>query len=826
MEENKNMGLYDVQVEQESKSSFNVKAMLTTFLLNWKWFAFSIILFVGLAVLYLRYTTPIYQASAKLLIKDNGSNNQSRRNSIMSTANLGTVSNTMSIDNELELLKTKSIAQQAVRDLKLYVSYEQKGRMRNVPIYKTQSVSVDIDPGHLENLNSPISLEITREGNGYHVLGTYNYVSAADPSKSKLYGIDKKISQLPTTINTKVGTLSFSPNGMTPMMDGTTLLVKVSSPKMAAGRFAGSLFATQKSETTTIVNLLLSDAVPGRAIDYLRQLVVCYNRQANDDKNEIAIRTEEFINGRIEKISAELGETEGALETYKKRNNMVELSSSAGQALAHQDSYNQKIVEADMQMDLLNSINNYIDRPENKYQTLPSNVGLTDGTANSLISKYNEVVLERNRMLQSASENSPVVVPLTAQLDDLTASIKSAMNQAKRDMNIQRNNMVRQYNIYSGQVSSTPEQERVLSQIGRQQDVKSSLFVMLLQKREENSISLAATADKGMLLDDPSFAGQIFPKRDTVLLVAFSIGLFLPAIFIFLVRFFRYKIEGHDDVAALTDLPIVADVAVASETGKTKGEIVVHENRNNQMEEIFRSMRTNLQFMLNGDQKVIMFTSSTSGEGKTFNAANLAVSFALLDKKVILVGLDIRKPRLADLFEIDDHHHGITSLLTKASPTEEDIRAQLIPSGVNNNLDILAGGVTPPNPSELLTRSSLDKVFEILKKKYDYIIVDTAPVGLVTDTLHIGRISDVTVFVCRADYTPKSAFDYINKLSEEKKLPNVCVVINGIDMSKKKYGYYYGYKSYGYGAAHRTYTSYGTYSNSRYGDKNDTSVKL
>ena len=366
---------------------------------------------------------------------------------------------------------------------------------------------------------------------------------------------------------------------------------------------------------------------------------------------------------------------------------------------------------------------------------------------------------------------------------------------------------------------------------------------MLLQKREENSISLASTADKGKIVENPETSGRVAPQPSVIIPIALVISLLLPGLVLFLLKFFRYKIEGHEDVARLTQLPIIADVAVASETAKTKADIVVHENKNNQMEEIFRAMRTNVQFMLREGQKVIMFTSTTSGEGKTFNCANLAVSFALLGKKVVLVGLDIRKPRLAELFEIDDHKHGITPLLAQEHPSEDDVRSQIIPSGVNGNLDLLLAGPVPPNPSELISRPSLEAVISILKDNYDYVLIDTAPVGLVTDTLQVGRVTDATIYMCRADYTPKSSFDLVNSLSNEKKLPNMAIVINGIDMSKKKYGYYYGYGKYGkysrytsygkygnygssYGGSYGTYGSYGNYSNSHYGNKNDTSIKL
>ena len=602
------------------------------------------------------------------------------------------------------------------------------------------------------------------------------------------------------------------------------------SPKSVAAKYAGSLSVSQTSKTTTIAELVLKDESPQRAVDYLRQLAICYNRQANEDKNEIAVRTEEFINGRLEKINAELGSTEGSLEEYKKRNNMVELKMNAAQAVQNQDVYSQKLAEANTQMALLNSISEYLNDPSNKYQTLPSNVGLSDASATSLIDKYNDIVITRNRLLRSASESSPTVTPLTAQLDDLTSSIKRAMIQARKSMEIERNNIANMYGRYASQTNATPEQERILTQIGRQQDVKSGLYLMLLQKREENSISLAATADKGKLIDDPQYMGKVSPKNSMIMLIALIMGLAIPAGVIFIVNFMRYKIEGHDDVAKLTSLPILADIAVASETAKTKADIVVHENQNNQMEEVFRSLRTNLQFIMAENKKVVLFTSSTSGEGKTFTAANLAVSFALLDKKVVLVGLDIRKPRLAELFEINDHQHGITNLLTQPDPTAADVKKQILKSGISNNLDILMAGPIPPNPAELVARKSLDQVIDILKETYDYVLIDSAPVGLVTDTLQIGRVANATVFLCRADYTPKEAFGYINDLAKEKKLPNMCVVINGIDMSKKKYGYYYGYGRYGkygrYGHKSGTYgSSYGNYTSSHYGDVNDTSVK-
>ena len=829
MEENKNLGLASPMGEQEETSSINFQTIYTAVILHWKWFVLSLIICMGCAMIYLRYKTPVYQAYAKLLIKDDDSRGRGGKSGVLTTSNLGIMSNSTGIDNEMEILSSLSIAQQAVRDLKLYVNYSLEGKVKDHLIYNSEPISVDLDPSHLEKLNYPISLEINRKGSSYTVTGEY-----LNPKTGVKNSIEKTITSFPTRIDTKTGIITLQSNGDRGLLpEGRALKVTILSPKSVAAKYAGSLSVSQTSKTTTIAELVLKDESPQRAVDYLRQLAICYNRQANEDKNEIAVRTEEFINGRLEKINAELGSTEGSLEEYKKRNNMVELKVNAVQAVQNQDLYSQKLAEANTQMALLNSISEYMNDPSNKYQTLPSNVGLSDASATSLIDKYNDIVITRNRLLRSASESSPTVTPLTAQLDDLTSSIKRAMIQARKSMEIERNNIANMYGRYASQTNATPEQERILTQIGRQQDVKSGLYLMLLQKREENSISLAATADKGKLIDDPQYMGKVSPKNSMIMLIALILGLAIPAGVIFIVNFMRYKIEGHDDVAKLTSLPIIADVAVASETAKTKADIVVHENQNNQIEEVFRSLRTNLQFIMAENEKVVLFTSSTSGEGKTFTAANLAVSFALLDKKVVLVGLDIRKPRLAELFEINDHQHGITNLLTQPDPTAADVKKQILKSGISNNLDILMAGPIPPNPAELVARKSLDQVIDILKETYDYVLIDSAPVGLVTDTLQIGRVANATVFLCRADYTPKEAFGYINDLAKEKKLPNMCVVINGIDMSKKKYGYYYGYGRYGkygrygrYGHKSGTYgSSYGKYTSSHYGDVNDTSVK-
>lgn len=853
MEENKAIESA-LENELKEESSFDIRTIFTLLILNWPWFLVSLIIFVFGSLIYLRYQPAVYEVSAKMLIKDETNNRRSGGQMLANMQDLGFISNSAGIDNEIEILKSRILAYEVVKDLKLYVEYCSEGRITNPLLYKSQLVNVDMTAEDLEYLdNGPVkavSFKLTQEGNKYYVKSL---------NKGEFEG---SFTSLPATVETPYGTLTFTKN-----LDleqsakhhknnnseieeangkGVSYLITIKSPKSTAASYASSITIAPTSKLTSIALLTLKDNSADRALDYLKHLAVCYNRQANADKNEIAYKTEEFINSRLQKISEELGLTEKELEVYKRNNNLVQIRLDATQTMTQANQYYGQLAEADIQIQILDDLRKFVDNPENKYQIIPSNVGMKDGASNSLITQYNKTVLDRNRLLASASENSPLVQTHTELLEQLGASIKEALKQARRTADIERQGIERQYKEFQTRIENTPEQERILTQIGRQQDVKSGLYLMLLQKREENSISLAATADKGRLIDEPAYGGKVSPKNTIILLVAFVLGFAIPLLICYLLQFLRYKIEGHEDVMRLTDCPIVADVAIANEEAKTAAGIVVHENKNNQTDEIFRGMRTNIQFMMKENDKVIMFTSATSGEGKTFNAANLAVSFALLGKKTILLGLDIRKPALGRLFDIKDRAIGITSLLTKDHIDKEDLKSQIRSSGVNANLDLLLAGPTPPNPTELLARENMGRIMQMLREEYDYIILDTAPVGLVSDTFQVAQHVDVTVFVCRADYTPKSSFGLINGLRKEEKLPNMCIVINGIDMSKKKYGYYYGYGKYGkygryaygygygrygrygYGNSYGSYGhygSYGSYNDSHYGNKEDNSIK-
>ncbi len=834
-------GLID---DEQGKSWFTFQNIYSILIINWQWFVLSMFICLCAAMLYLRYTEPVYNLTTRMLIKDEDNNRRSSARMLSNMQDLGFMSNSAGIDNEIEVIQSRVLIHDVVMDLKLHTSYRRAGRIAKMQVYETQPVNVELDSVGLDSFDilmmeesRSIGLVITRNEGSYVVKGKLIRNGA------EIEDIDKSFKQLPYYIDTRYGKLSFTANGKYKMNDDDKYFVSIVAPEIKAIQYLNALTVAPTSKMTSVAQISVKDNDIKRGMDFLNQLAICYNRQANADKNEIALRTEEFINDRIEKLNAELGTTEGSLERYKKQNALTRIEMDATQSLTMSNQYATKLAEVNSQIQLLDYLREFVDNPANNYKIIPSNVGMSDNASTGLIAEYNKLVLDRNHKLRGSSEHAPQVLTITASLDDLQSSIRTALLQARRSADIQRQGLQNEFSKYQGRIGNTPEQERVLTEIGRQQEVKSGLYLMLLQKREENSISLAATADKGRLIDNPSYAGKVKPKSMIIMMMSLILGFGIPMLIIFLIRFFSYRLEGHEDLEALTRLPIIADIPVASDSVKSSAGIVVQANKNNQIDEIFRSLRTNILFMMKEDEKVILFTSSTSGEGKTFLAANLAVSFALLGKRVVLCGADIRKPALGKLFNLKDRRLGLSTLLTKSKVTAEDVKEEITPSGVNPNLDILLAGPTPPNPTELLARQNLEDVIELLKAEYDYIILDTAPVGLVTDTLQVAKYSNVCCYVCRADYTPKSEIGLVNNLSKQNQLPNVCMVLNGVDMSKKKYGYYYGYGKYGkygrygygrygYGRYGRygyggygNYGNYGNYADSHYGNKDDNSIK-
>ena len=769
----------------------NIKSLVFEYLIHWPFILLFLAACLCGAWLYLRYQEPVYRVSSTVLIKQGDRTKMSSSQSLANMQDLGMLSMASNFDNEIEILQSRTLIEKVVRSLDLYISYKDDVEFGyDHDLYGVSPVKVWMSPDEAAKLCAPLRVGVSCRADG-KMEAEASYVAGGKEQSRK-----KTFARLPAVFITPVGTLSLSyaPDSVAPRPSpGFRMTATVVSPVAAAGACKARLAAAPTGEFTSIVRLDYNDGSVRRGEDFLNRLVELYNRDANDDKNQVATRTAQFIDERIAIINQELGDTENELATYKQQAGLTDLSADAQLALQGSSEYEKRRAENENQIRLAGFLREYIDNPSNQYEVIPSNVGLEDNQLGNIIAQYNEMLIERKRLLRSSDESNPAVVNLDISINATRNAVRTTVESVEAGLQITRHNLELEARKYQSRVSSAPQQERRLIGITRQQSIKADLYLMLLQKREENAITLAATANNGRMVESPAPAGQVSPNRNNIYMIAFILGLVFPVGGIWAFRQLRFKIEGRPDVERITDAPVVGDVPQIKKGGEEG--IVVRENQNGLNEEIFRSVRTNVQYMLEEDEKVILFTSTISGEGKSFVASNLAASFAFMDKKTVVVGLDIRRPGLNRVFGLDRKAEGLTAYLS--APRQTDLLSLCHPSGVSPNLYVLPGGVVPPNPTELVARQALDDAIGILKAHFDYVILDTAPIGVVTDTHLVARVADICVYVCRADYTRKSEYELINDLKREKKFPRVCTLINGLDMNKRHNGYYYGYGKYG-----------------------------
>ena len=791
---------YENNMNEQDEEKINYQELLFRYIIHWPWFVASVLVCLIGAWVYLHFQTPVYQVSASIMIKDDKKGSGST-----DLGNLGiggVITSTQSIDNEIEVLRSKTILKEVVNNLELYITYYDEDEFPEKELYQTSPVIVNLTAQEADKLpgSALLAMKLSPEG----VLDVNLKVG--------LNEYNQRFEKLPAVLPTDAGTFGFalkdslSGGQMEGYKGERHIRAVVSRPFGVAKGYQGALSIAPTSRTTSVAVVSLMNTNIQRARDFINKLMEMYNRNTNNDKNEVAEKTREFINERIKIIDEELGSTEDKLEAFKRNAGLTDISSDAQLAVSGNAEYEKRRVDNGTQINLVRDLIKYINNPLNEYELLPGNIGLSDAGLTTQIGRYNELIIERKRLLRTSTESNPMIVNLDTSIRAMKSNVQAAINGTLQGLLIVKADLEREAGRFSRRISDAPGQERQYVSIARQQEIKAGLYLMLLQKREENAITLAATANNAKIIDEPvATGGPLSPKPNMIYMIALVLGVGMPVGVIFLIGLTKFKIEGRGDVEKLTRLPIVGDVPLTNEKA---GSIAVFENQNTLMSETFRHIRTNLQFMLENDQKVILVTSTVSGEGKSFISSNLAISLSLLGKRVIIVGLDIRKPGLNKIFNIPRKEQGITQYL---SNPEKNLMDFVQPSDVSKNLYILPGGIVPPNPTELLARDGLDKAIETLKKNFDYVILDTAPAGMVTDTLLVGRVADLSVYVCRADYSRKAEFTLINELAADNKLPNICTIINGLDLKKKKYGYYYGYGKYGkyYGYGKRYGYGYG-----------------
>lgn len=780
---------------EEQEESINLRALLIKYLVYWPWFIASVIICLGCAFFYLRFQTPVYNTTAAVLIKESDPRSKAMTQANGAVAALQDISGfsmTSNFDNEVEILKSRTLIKKVVSELGLYIQINQEQTFGyDIPLYKNSPVKVYVTPEEAERMQGGAKLKMHYTPDGKLSL-TAKYMQHQEKAE-----ITASFDSLPAVLPTPVGVFSFTRNDSARIEKPIELNAYIASPVAVAQSYAQNMSVNPTSKTTTIAQISVKNAHRQRAVDFINRLVAIYNQDANDEKNEVAQKTAEFIEDRIGIINAELGAAENQLATFKQQAGLTDLSSDAQLALQESSKYEQLRVENATQIQLVEFLKSYINKEENANEVIPANVGLKDQNLGTIIEQYNTLIIERKRLLRTSSESNPAIINMNTGIEAMRRSVHTTVESVLKGLYIAKADIDKQTSKFEARINKAPEQEKEFLTISRQQEIKAALYIMLLQKREENAITLASTATNGRIIEEAlTSAAPIAPKKMMIALAALIIGIGLPIGLIFLRDLLKYKIESREDIQKITHAPILGELPRCDV--KTNGSIVIQENNNNMMEECFRGLRTNLLFMLEKGQQVILFSSTQPGEGKSFVAGNTAASLAFLGKKVLIIGMDIRKPGLNKVFRLSNRAEGITNYLS--DPEHTNLLDTIQHSDISPNLDILPGGPVPPNPTELVAREHLERAIEELKKHYDYILLDTAPIAMIADTAIIGRVADICVYVCRADVTPKEGFRYINTLQREKKFKKIATVINDIDMSKRKHSYGYGYgKRYGYG---------------------------
>lgn len=749
------------------------------YLAHWKLILCSVIVCLLIAFLYLRYTTPVYRVFSTIMLKDDEKGGGFDEMSALQSWGIMGASN--NVDNEIEILKSWNLARVIVGELELYTSYKYKGRFVDDDLYKSSPIKVELDRVSLDTLSSVISMEI-------RLLEDGKLKIKGKQGKNEFEGI---IDGLPGKLSIPAGMVSFSLSpDVLPDYD-RVLSVSIRHPEDVAASFLGRLGVEPTSKTTSAIYLSISETNIDRGIDYLKKLIEVYNREALEEKNRVALNIDEFINERLSKIDMELGGVERGLEDYKKGKGIVDLKVNTQLSLQENSSYRKDLLALETQLRLVKFLEEYMKEDNARDRMVPTNVGIIDQALLDLIKEYNTTLMNRNKLLRSSSKTNPTVITLSQTIKELKEDLLASISGVYSGLMISWENLNKQVLLYNSRINDVPTQERELSERMRDEKVKTSLYTILSRKREENALTLVVPSNKAKVIDDAMASGPVSPKKMRIYLVALALGVCFPVGGIYLCDLLSIRIRNRKELEGLITAPVIGEVPKASDVGG----VVVKDGVNNQMAEAFRAIRTNLQFLSKGaGSKVIIITSSMPGEGKTFVSINLSVSLALLNKKVLLMGVDIRKPMLAAELNLNAKI-GLTGYL---GGMENDVHKLIQPSGIRDNLHVMTSGIVPPNPAELLQSERLAEMIEALRREYDYIIMDSAPIGLVTDTLLMHSIADSTIYITRENYTLKKQLEWLNDIVDGQKLPSVSVVLNSVASNNLNYfGSGYGYGGYG-----------------------------
>ena len=774
----------------ETNEVINVREIAEKYLVYWKWIVASVVFFLLAGVIYYMASPRTYSFKAQVLVIDPNSE-MSQMSVLKELSNMGFGSRMgkSSTNNEELVLKSGLLLERVVEEMNLHTMYEYQDKLRKVQLYKESPYRVDSDSALLYSILSKITFSVEFEDNLYKIHGAVYYKRF---SKKEFY---YESASLPLVIPLEGGRLIISKTEDKSLAD-EKIYVTIYNPDAVV---TGMIRSNIQTEINKLTDDIVISCKSGHQIlgkDILSQLIYFYNKDAVEQLNQSASFTSVFIDERMKILNEELDSVERSIERYKQQNELTDIQKDAEIFLeTNAENYN-KLIEAEIQLELLNDLSAFAATEKNRYNMIPD-IGLADKGLIQIINQYNQLLLHRNEVYTTTGDANPTLQKLNTQLTGARESILAAMANSRKALRMTRDELSSQYNQLKNRLKSLPQKEREYIDIQRQQQVKAALYVFLLQKREEASLNMAIATNKARVLNKPVLQGIVTPKRVVVGLASLLLGLLFPVVVLLISDLINTKIMNREDVEKLTSLPILTELCRT----KSHETLFDHNSIEETNAELFRLLRAKLQFVMDHpSEKVILVTSTQPGEGKSFVSLNLAVTLSLMDKKVLLVGLDLRKPTIAKYMGIHSRE-GITSYLSGQSP---DVSALISPVKQYPGLSVLPAGIIPPNPNELLVKDRFSSLFEELKREFDYIVLDTAPVGAVSDTHLVDKVADICIYVCRSEYSDKRNIAYINRLNEEGTLKRIHLVINDVDFDSKKNAFYrkYGY-GYGYGYSHK-----------------------
>ena len=769
-----------------------IQDLWSMFVPKWYWFAISLFITLTIAVLYLLSTTPIYTRTAAILVKDN-SKSSSSTSAMNDFSDLGIFKSNTNINNELLTLKSPTLMTEVVNRLGLNETFTIRKGLKNVDLYKVSPVTITF----CDKTEVPLSFTIK-----------FSSKEAFAISELEISGEDigeTLSAQMGDSIQTSAGIMIVSPTQeFTDAFIGTSIRYVRGSVRAAVDTYSNALVAELGNEDATIINLSINDTSIRKAEDILNTLIEVYNENWIRDKNQIAVSTSQFISDRLGVIESELGHVDENISSYKSEHLLPDVQAASSLYMAQSAENNKELSTLNNQL----STAQYIRRELNTKQldqTLPANSGIVSANIETQISEYNNLVLDRNRLIANSSEKNPLVKNMASSLQSMQRTIIQSVDNLIVSLNTQIRSLRRQEEATTNRLASNPNQAKYLLSVERQQKVKEELYLYLLQKREENELSQAFTAYNTRLITAPR--GSMFPtapRKMNILLVAFAVGLLVPAVGIFMKENMNTKVRGRKDLENLS-IPFIGEIPQYSGTKKKWWEfkhrkrqdmkiIVVNEGNRNIINEAFRVLRSNMDFMASKDnnQHVFVLTSFNPGSGKSFLAINIAISFAIKKKKILVIDGDLRHRTVSSY--VDSPNKGLSDYLNNQI---EDWKEIIVSYKGYTNLHILPIGTIPPNPTELLEDSKLSMLIEALRPEYDYIFIDCPPVDIVADAQIIEKWADRTIFVVRSGLLDRSMLSELENMYTGKRFKNLSMILNGTESTGGRYGYRYGYH-YGY----------------------------